>query len=71
MKYKELKKKKKYTKVRIDNEDCLQLDLGKVNLVIRFSVEKDTILNDIQQSLTESFEERIRGVANEESIYAI
>ena len=71
MKYKELKEKKKYTKVRIDNEDCLQLDLGKVNLVIRFSVEKDTILNDIQQSLTESFEERIRGVANEESIYAI
>ena len=71
MKYKELRKNKKYTKVRIDNEDCLQLDLGKVNLVIRFSVEKDTVLNDIQQSLTESFEERIRGVANEESIYAI
>lgn len=71
MKYKELKEKKKYTKVRIDNEDCLQLDLGKVNLVIRFSVEKDTILNDIQQSLTESFEERIKGESNEKSICTI
>ena len=59
----------KYREIELNGEKCLLKKQGKITLTVKFSKEKtDGIIEYVQNSLTELFEERIRGETNEESI---
>ena len=61
-----------YKEIELNGEKCLLKKLGKITLTVKFSKEKTNgIIEYVQNSLTESFEERIRGETNEESICII
>ena len=61
-----------YREIELKGEKCLLKKDGKTTLIIKFCKEKTkSVVKDIQQSLTESFEERIKGKANEKSVCVI
>ena len=61
-----------YREIELNGEKCLLKKEGKITLTIKFNKEKSNgIIDYVQNSLTESFEERIKGEANEKSIRTI
>ena len=61
-----------YKEIELNGEKCLLKKQGKITLAVKFNKEKaNGIIEYVQNSLTESFEERIRGETNEESICII
>ena len=61
-----------YKEIELNGEKCLLKKQGKITLTVKFSKEKTNgIIEYVQNSLTESFEERIRGETNEKSICTI
>ena len=61
-----------YKVIELNGEKCLLKKQGKITLTVKFNKEKTNgIIEYVQNSLTESFEERIKGETNEKSIYTI
>ena len=61
-----------YKEIELNGEKCLLKKQGKITLTVRFNKEKTNgIIEYVQNSLTESFEERIKGEINEKSICTI
>ena len=61
-----------YKEIELNGEKCLLKKQGKITLTVKFNKEKiNGIIEYVQNSLTESFEERIRGETNEKSICTI
>jgi hypothetical protein len=61
-----------YKEIELNGEKCLLKKQGKITLTVKFSKEKPNgIIEYVQNSLTESFEERIKGETNEKSICII
>ena len=62
----------KYREIELNGEKCLLKNEGKITLTIKFSKEKSNgVIEYVQNSLTESFEERIKGGTNEKSVCII
>ena len=62
----------KYKEIELNGEKCLLKKQGKITLTVKFNKEKTNgIIEYVQNSLTESFEERIKGKANEKSVCVI
>ena len=61
-----------YKEIELNGEKCLLKKQGKITLTVKFNKEKaNGIIEYVQNSLTESFEERIKGETNEKSIRII
>ena len=61
-----------YKEIELNGEKCLLKKQGKITLTVKFNKEKTNgIIEYVQNSLTESFEERIKGESNEKSICTI
>ena len=61
-----------YKEIELNGEKCLLKKQGKITLTVKFSKEKPNgIIEYVQNSLTESFEERIKGGTNEKSVCII
>ena len=61
-----------YKEIELNGEKCLLKKQGKITLTVKFNKEKTNgVIEYVQNSLTESFEERIKGETNEKSIRTI
>ena len=61
-----------YKEIELNGEKCLLKKQGKITLTVKFNKEKTNgIIEYVQNSLTESFEERIKGESNEKSVCII
>ena len=61
-----------YRVIELNGDKRLLKKEGKTTLTIRFNKEKtSSVVLEIQKSLTESFEERIKGKTSEKNLYVI